>query len=1149
MQTLKWPFDKREIGCMIERLERFKQSISIILNHANLTLSQEIRGGGAKVTIKSIIDWLSPLNFLAKQQAIVKESRDGTGTWFLDSEIFTSWTSSEKYILWCPGIPGAGKTFLASIVADRLQKVYQSQNAVVLMIYCNYNDSSNQSTGDFIASLLKQIIQTQPILSGNIEELYQAHHRKGTRPTKGDLISILDSELLQYDSVFIIVDALDELLENLARLELIETLRDLKAKPKLMVTSRPVPFISCLFSSKRIICDGCDAGPCPSFYHCTICRDGDFDLCENCKAQGVLCQGQGHELIRTSAAFIISISAAEADVRNYIEWRISCQPSLRRCVAKRPGLGSEILDKVTEYAEGMFLLAKFHMDCLATKLTPKAIMSTLERLPTTIHTTYDQAMERIENMNEDYREMARVVLSWVALARRPLNVAEIQHAVVVLPEALEIDQDEIIDAETLSSMCAGLVTIECGMVFLVHYTAEEYFNETNGKWFPKGNKILARSCLTYLLFDAFGVGACSGKTKIGDFEHRKRDFPLLEYASSYWGSHLKADYDKDLESLALRLLERKPHLDSSVQALFYSNYSTTAVWNAENGSTALHVASFFGVHQVVNRLLLAGADVNAADSNGSTSLMYAAAEGHSSVVEKPIQEGGVINTLSRRETSALHLAILFERDQVVRILLSCRETDVNSRGTDQDNILPLTIAARQNCISIVRELLGRPELEVNKKFNRSALMVAAELGNNDVVSLLLADPRVLIDECDDQGSTSLHIAVCTARFNVVETLLDHGADTEAKDVFGEAPIFAAARKGLFTIFCLLVKYKADWKSRAVGKDNLLQYCSKYGDHHLIVRYILEELKALDIDARDSRGGVALHNAARFNCTKTIEVLLEFGARTDIRDKTGRTPLEVAEQEESLEAITLIHNTNTQHHESQGLAAGDTPLWTAARLGRMDLIQVAIDKAGVSPTIDLDRCGPHTQRNALWYAVDANDVQMITTLLEAGVSDNHKGQDGVSPLFLAIYRGHVEAITCLLEHGVDTDIEHAKWGKPLTFARRIWNWKIAVKLAQHGATIDLRSRDLQNLLATAAIDGNSEAVSRILASGADPQWKFIDGHNPISMARFHGHEHTAELLIEHAALKSPNTAPRAQSECKDRSSFHHESAANSFSPRA
>lgn len=130
-------------------------------------------------------------------------------------------------------------------------------------------------------------------------------------------------------------------------------LRNLKSKPNLIVTSRPVAFISRLFSTNWIVCDGCDRDPCPTFYHCSICDDGNFDLCEDCKAQGVLCQNQGHDLIRTYAAFIISISAAEADVRNYVEWRISCQPSLRQCVAKKPSLGNEILDKVTKYANGM----------------------------------------------------------------------------------------------------------------------------------------------------------------------------------------------------------------------------------------------------------------------------------------------------------------------------------------------------------------------------------------------------------------------------------------------------------------------------------------------------------------------------------------------------------------------------------------------------------------------------------------------------------------------------------------------------------------------------------------------------------------------------------------------------------------------------
>lgn len=383
-------------------------------------------------------------------------------------------------------------------------------------------------------------------------------------------------------------------------------------------------------------------------------------------------------------------------------------------------------------------------------------------------------------MNQDHREVAKSFLSWVALARRRLSVAEIQHAVVVPPKALETDQGEIIDADTLSSMYAGLVTIEYGMVYLVHYTAEEYFNETKGKWFPNGETKLARSCLTYLMFDVFSVSACYSKSKIRDFEHRKQDFPLLEYASLYWGSHLKADYATGLESLALCLLESKPHLDSSVQALFYCNSSTAAAWNAEDGSTALHMASYFDLDHILLPLLSTRADINAADSNGSTSLIYAAAEGQSNVMEKLLQAGNFINMLNRREYSALHLAILFERNQDVRILLSRRKTEVNSPSTDQDSLLPLTIATRYNYISMGQELLGRADIEVNKRFDRSALMTAAAIGENDVVSFLLADPRVFINDYDSQGFTSLAIAVDKAWFNVVEALLDHGADMKLK---------------------------------------------------------------------------------------------------------------------------------------------------------------------------------------------------------------------------------------------------------------------------------------------------------------------------------------------------------------------------------
>lgn len=71
------------------------------------------------------------------------------------------------------------------------------------------------------------------------------------------------------------------------------------------------------------------------------------------------------------------------------------------------------------------------------------------------------------------------------------------------------------------------------------------------------------------------------------------------------------------------------------------------------------------------------------------------------------------------------------------------------------------------------------------------------------------------------------------------------------------------------------------------------------------------------------------------------------------------------------------------------------------------------------------------QSALWYAAEANDIKVINMLLKAGINNNHKDHEGISLLFIAVYRGYVKAVSCLLKHGVDIDIEHAKWRKPLS----------------------------------------------------------------------------------------------------------------------
>jgi hypothetical protein len=70
---------------------------------------------------KKILDWLSPMNYAELQSDIFHNRQQGTGEWFLKSPPFIEWLEGKKKTLFCPGIPGAGKTMIASIAVNHLK--------------------------------------------------------------------------------------------------------------------------------------------------------------------------------------------------------------------------------------------------------------------------------------------------------------------------------------------------------------------------------------------------------------------------------------------------------------------------------------------------------------------------------------------------------------------------------------------------------------------------------------------------------------------------------------------------------------------------------------------------------------------------------------------------------------------------------------------------------------------------------------------------------------------------------------------------------------------------------------------------------------------------------------------------------------------
>lgn len=131
-------------------------------------------------------------------------------------------------------------------------------------------------------------------------------------------------------------------------------------------------------------------------------------------------------------------------------------------------------ETIAKNAQGMFLIAKLHMDALKTKASPAAIIKALHTLPTELEKIYELALERIQHQSADGWEIATKLLSWVVYAYRPLTLSEIQHALAVNEGDDHFEESEISDADILLNVCGGLLIID-DTVRLVHHTAQEYF--------------------------------------------------------------------------------------------------------------------------------------------------------------------------------------------------------------------------------------------------------------------------------------------------------------------------------------------------------------------------------------------------------------------------------------------------------------------------------------------------------------------------------------------------------------------------------------------------------------------------------------------------------------------------------------------------
>ena len=259
----------------------------------------------------------------------------------------------------------------------------------------------------------------------------------------------------------------------------------------------------------------------------------------------------------------------------------------------------------------------------------------------------------------------------------------------------------------------------------------------------------------------------------------------------------------------------------------------------------------------------------------------------------------------------------FRHRGLANYLISKRPDDVNVRGYHRT---PLLAALGGAHAEIARLLLGYcVDVDVWDYEDVTPLHLAAYNGFLGVVRTLV-ERNADINARDSSGNTSLHRAmegfeepesVQGRSIDVVELLLVHGADPNAKNDHHATPLHQASYYGSVKGAQLMLEHGADVHARSwKGRTPLHRVLASLDDAYDSLDIFVDAMRCLlahgaDVDALDDDHATPLHLASYFDRVKGAQLLLEHGANVHLEDKRGKTPFQVASEGGGTKVMKLL----------------------------------------------------------------------------------------------------------------------------------------------------------------------------------------------------------------------------------------------------
>jgi len=360
-----------------------------------------------------------------------------------------------------------------------------------------------------------------------------------------------------------------------------------------------------------------------------------------------------------------------------------------------------------------------------------------------------------------------------------------------------------------------------------------------------------------------------------------------------------------------------------------------------SGETALMTATRSGSIDAVKALLQHGADVKAKDTvTQQTGLMWAVRSNFPAAVDLYLEYGSEINARTRTgKAPAVRPPGAGGGSHGAGIVRS-GWPEQGFQGETPGGMTPLLYAARDGRTGIVRSLIAAKADVQQADVNGITPLLMAITNNHLDTAKLLLENAAAANAADWWGRTPLYSAIeirnrdygrnneheidRPAALEVIKVLLDRGANVNARtkevpptrrfvtplgdlswvDFTGQTSFLRAALAGDITVMRLLLEKGADPNIATFAGTTALMAAA--GVNWMTGQTFTESKEALmeavqlcldkggDVNAKNSMGVTAVIGAANRGSDDILEFLVKKGARLDIKDNEGRTPLVWAE---------------------------------------------------------------------------------------------------------------------------------------------------------------------------------------------------------------------------------------------------------------